>query len=219
MVRLPAGRGEAAAAAYAELPPSKRVSFLEHVVARGQSTRAIATRYGISSSALVEANPRLKGRSPRAGQRLIIPLGGPMSTVVARRIAEPEVAVAQFHRVRRGETVSRISVRYHVSQRQLRAWNRLGPKSHLRVGQRLRISPPASQRARQAESKVATRGATTHVTRLGGRAATVTHVVRRGETLTGLARRYGVSVQALRTANGMSERSQLKAGTALRIPA
>ena len=218
VVRLPAGRGEAAAAAYAELPPSKRVSFLEHVVVRGQSTRAIATRYGISTSALVEANPRLKGRSPRAGQRLIVPLGGPMSTVVARRIAEPEVAVAQFHRVRRGETVSRIAVRYHVSQRQLRAWNRLGTKSRLRVGQRLRISPPASQRALQAESKVATRG-TTHVTRLGGRAASVTHVVRRGETLTGLARRYGVSVQALRTANGMSERSQLKAGTALRIPA
>jgi membrane-bound lytic murein transglycosylase D len=229
VVRLPAGRGQATAAAYAELPPSKRVSFLEHVVVRGQSTRAIAQRYGISSSALVEANPRLKGRSPRAGQHLIIPLGGPMSTVVARRIAEPEVTVAQFHRVRRGETVSRIAARYHVSQRQLRAWNRLGTKSRLRAGQRLRISPPASQRARQAESSVATRSpgaARTHVTRLAGRAGTstkkaapATHVVRRGETLTGLARRYGVSVQALRIANGMSARSQLKAGTALRIPA
>ena len=231
VVRVPAGRGESTAAAYADLPPSKRVSFLEHVVARGQSTRVIATRYGISTSALIEANPRLKARAPRAGQRLIIPLGGPMSTVVARRIAEPDVAVAQFHRVRRGETLSGIAVRYHISQRQLRAWNRLGTKSLLRAGQRLRISPPASQRARQAEARIATRSTTTHVTRLAGRAgatthaapkkaaAITTHLVRRGETLTGLARRYGVSVQALRKANGMSERSQLKAGTALRIPA
>ena len=230
VVRLPAGRGESTAAAYADLPPSKRVSFLEHVVVRGQSTRVIARRYGISTSELIEANPRLKSRSPRAGQHLIIPLGGPMSTVVARRIAEPDVEVAQFHRVRRGETLSRIALRYHVSQRQLRAWNRMGTRSALRVGQRVRISPPASQRARQAQSRVASRGGATHVTRLAGRAGTTsqvtpkkasagTHVVRRGETLTGLARRYGVSVQALRMANGMSERAQLKAGTALKIPA
>jgi LysM repeat protein len=43
-------------------------------------------------------------------------------------------------------------------------------------------------------------------------------VVRRGETLTGLAKRYGVSIQALRTANGMSESETLKAGAALKIP-
>jgi len=222
VIRIPAGHGESAEAAYAELPPSRRVSFLEHVVVRGQTSNAIAQRYGISTSALIEANPRLRARAPKAGQRLIVPLGGPMSTVVARRIAEPEATVAEFHRVRRGETVSRIAVRYHLSQRQLRAWNRLGPKARLRVGQRLRISPPAAQRARQANVKVS-RSSTTHVTRLAGRAGTpvgkpATHVVARGETLTGLSRQYGVSVQALRTANRMSARSQLKAGTRIRIP-
>jgi LysM repeat protein len=45
-----------------------------------------------------------------------------------------------------------------------------------------------------------------------------THVVQRGETLKGLAKRYGVSIQALRTANGMRERETLKTGVALRIP-
>jgi membrane-bound lytic murein transglycosylase D len=45
-----------------------------------------------------------------------------------------------------------------------------------------------------------------------------THTVKRGETLTGLARRYGVSVEALRQANGMSGRETLRAGAALRIP-
>ena len=45
-----------------------------------------------------------------------------------------------------------------------------------------------------------------------------THVVRRGDTLSGLAKRYGVSVSELRQANGMSEGETLKAGEALRIP-
>ena len=45
-----------------------------------------------------------------------------------------------------------------------------------------------------------------------------THTVQRGETLTGLAKRYGVSVQALRDANGMSVRDGLRAGATIRIP-
>jgi LysM repeat protein len=52
------------------------------------------------------------------------------------------------------------------------------------------------------------------VERAGGR----THLVRRGETLKSLAKRYGVSVQALREANGLGERDTLKAGVALKIP-
>jgi membrane-bound lytic murein transglycosylase D len=42
--------------------------------------------------------------------------------------------------------------------------------------------------------------------------------VRQGETLRGLAKRYGVSIQALREANGLTERETLKTGIALRIP-
>ena len=128
--------------------------------------------------------------------------------------------------MRRGETLSHIARRYHLSQRQLRAWNHLGAKSRLRAGQRLRVSPPAAQRAKQASRKIASKKSATHVTRLAGKAGGVSHaaavrrhVVKRGETLTGLARRYGVSVQALRKANGMSARSELRAGTAIRIPA
>jgi LysM repeat protein len=44
------------------------------------------------------------------------------------------------------------------------------------------------------------------------------HQVRRGETLTGLAKRYRVSVQALREANGMSSGDALRAGVTLKIP-
>jgi N-acetylmuramoyl-L-alanine amidase len=43
-------------------------------------------------------------------------------------------------------------------------------------------------------------------------------VVRSGETLSAVARRYGVSVKALMSANDMSS-SRLKAGQKLRIPA
>jgi membrane-bound lytic murein transglycosylase D len=56
------------------------------------------------------------------------------------------------------------------------------------------------------------------VTTLAASSGKHLHQVRRGETLTGLAKRYGVSVQALREANGMSAADALRAGVTLKIP-
>jgi LysM repeat protein len=54
----------------------------------------------------------------------------------------------------------------------------------------------------------------------GGDAATAsrTHRVRRGETLTGIARKYRVSLPALRRANAIRNQDVLRAGMRLRIP-
>jgi membrane-bound lytic murein transglycosylase D len=49
-------------------------------------------------------------------------------------------------------------------------------------------------------------------------ARAVTHTVRRGETLSHVAVRYGVSVAALRNANGNVQPTRVRAGQALRIP-
>ena len=45
-----------------------------------------------------------------------------------------------------------------------------------------------------------------------------THRVKAGQTLSGIAEQYGISVDALRTANGLGARSQVRPGQVLRIP-
>ena len=208
VVRLPVGSGERTAAAYAELPPSKRVTFREHYVTKGQTASGIARRYGVALRELYEANPKIRNKRLRAGQRLVIPTGGALSTVVARQVADPDVKAVEFHKVRRGETISGIASRYQVSQAQVRSWNSLGKSSRIRIGQRLRVGPSATQRARSAASSPD-----------AARPARVrTHKVARGDTLTGISKRYGVSIAAIRDANGMSGSSSLKAGASLRIP-
>lgn len=52
----------------------------------------------------------------------------------------------------------------------------------------------------------------------GGLWAEDTHVVRRGETLTGIARREGVTVEGLARHNGIGAQSRLRVGQRLRIP-
>jgi len=92
-----------------------------------------------------------------------------------------------------------------VTQRELLAWNALDRLGRIRIGQRLRVSSPEGRGAPTADPPPQ-------------RPAAKTHVVRRGETLKGLAKRYGVSIQALREANGLTERETLRTGIALRIP-
>ena len=210
VVRIPAGRGPTTLAAYEQLPPARRITFLEHTVAKGQTLSGIASRYGVSTRLVIEANPRLRGRKLRPGQHVIVPTGGAISTSVARRMADPVEPAASspsgFHRVRRGETLSGLAVEYGVTVRQLQEWNALGSSGMVRAGQRIRVVAP---RPRAASPSRATLAAT------GGERM---HEVRRGETLTGLAKRYRVSVQALREANGMSAGDALRAGVTLKIP-
>ena len=208
VVRLPTGHGPMTVAAYAELPPRQRVTFVEHFVARGETLSGIALRYRVSQSLLLAANPKVKTRSLRIGQRVVVPTGGTLSTKVARRMAEPVVAAGTtrrtFHRVKRGETISEIADEYGISQRELLDWNGLDRQGRIRVGQRIRVSAPEVRIVPQFQPQP-----TSGVKR---------HVVRRGETLKGLARRYGVSIQALREANGISEQETLRAGVSLKIP-
>jgi membrane-bound lytic murein transglycosylase D len=199
VVRVPVGRGESTTLALNELPERERVTFREHTVARGDTPSGVAKRYGVSLAALYEANPRLRSRHMQPGQRVVIPVGGAMSTVVARSVSEPVERVITWHRVKRGETLSHIARRYDVSQSQIQRWNRLGRSTQIKAGQRLRIGETPTERAR-----VATRGST--------------HTVRSGETLIGVARRYGVSLSALSSANGLSTSSKIRIGQRLRIP-
>jgi membrane-bound lytic murein transglycosylase D len=209
VVRLPIGHGAMTVAAYAELPARQRVTFVEHFVSRGETLGGIALRYRVSQAMLMASNPKAKTRSLQIGQRIVVPTGGALSTKVARRMAEPVVAAGTarrtFHRVQRGETISEIADEYGVTQRELLAWNQLDSRGRIRAGQRLRVS--AADVARSVAVQQPARS---------GQAKT--HLVRRGDTLKGLAKRYGVSIQALREANGLSERETLKTGISLRIP-
>jgi membrane-bound lytic murein transglycosylase D len=208
IVRIPVGRGASTEAAYAALPAKRRVTFVEHVVASGETLGGIARRYHVSSRLLADANPRLKARRLRPGQIVVVPTGGALSSSVARRMADPvtpaDASPTGFHRVRWGETLSSIAKDYGVSQADLQQWNGLEPEGRITSGQRLRVAPP---KVRTKQPRPAADSASVR-----------THLVRRGETLKGLARRYGVSVQALRDANGLSETQPIKAGKSLRIP-
>jgi membrane-bound lytic murein transglycosylase D len=133
--------------------------------------------------------------------------------------------------VQRGETLGSIAERYGVSTQDLVRWNRL-KSAHVKPGTRLKIRTPdalAEDGAALEDSvQIAAlkaprpRAAKPHATakheRRAPARARVTHTVRSGETLSGIARQHGVSVSALRQANGLGSSSQIRSGQRLRLP-
>jgi LysM repeat protein len=130
----------------------------------------------------------------------------------------PATARPRAHTVATGETFYGIARRYGVTAAQLRALNPDVDMNELEVGDVLRL--PAGARDSRAPAQPARTGtgtparpSTPQTQPRGGR----THTVAQGETLFGIARRYGVTVAALREANEM-ESDQVRTGQRLVIP-
>jgi membrane-bound lytic murein transglycosylase D len=202
VVRVPTGSGSSTQLALDALPAAERLTGFAHHVRRGETLARIARRYGLTLAAVRSFNSEYRARGPHTGDVVRIPGQARLAGWVAedRRIVA-DVGSGSTHRVRRGETLGLLAARYHVSLAKLRAWNRLGPNAVLRIGQRIRVNGSASRSYRAPAAS-------------GSRV----HVVKAGDTLSSLARRYRVSLEALRTANNISVGRPLLAGRRLTIP-
>jgi membrane-bound lytic murein transglycosylase D len=141
VIRLPAGTGPAAAEGYAKLSPNERVRYLTHVVRKRERLTTIAANYRIPVADLRAANPK-QGQRPRTGTRLVVPTVAIPSALAIRATGERRPhhsASSRTHRVRRGETLSGIAVRYRVSLKALRRANSIRNEHALLAGTRLRI--------------------------------------------------------------------------------
>ncbi len=133
-VRVPPGSGHEFAASYAKIPPRERVTWVQHVVRRGDTLGEIARMYGTSVSAIRAANKGVRPRRLRIGQRLIIPRAARIPTNLARATSSRR-RVSRTPRtpdgphitylVQGGDTLWAIAKRYDVTTRDLMTWNGL----------------------------------------------------------------------------------------------
>lgn len=116
----------------------------------------------------------------------------------------------QIHQVKRGETLTGIAVKYGTTAGALTDLNKL-KKPGVWVGQRLKV--PAGTRAVSANSqKVAAVSKTTAVKKKAAK-----HKVIRGDTLSAIASKYGVSMNDIKMANHMKS-GEVQLGQTLTIP-
>ena len=105
-----------------------------------------------------------------------------------------------YHTIGRGESLSLIAARYGTSVRELVSLNGLANQNRIRAGQRIRL--PASGAARVAQVRTQPENA-------------ATYTVRKGDSLSKIASRTGVSESTLMSRNGLRNKNHIKIGQVL----
>ena len=134
---IPLAGGYSAASSARSVKPTSQQLPATHKVRRGETLGLIAQRYRSSVTAIAQANQIQDVHRLREGQNLLIPSAGGNSS--ARSVEPTSQQLPATHIVRRGDSLSRIAVRYRVSIRDLLLWNNLEVDQIIHQGQRIRI--------------------------------------------------------------------------------
>ncbi len=134
--------------------------------------------------------------------------------------SSPELLTKEgvFYIVQPGDTLSMIADEYDSSVGELQKINKLTRKSTIRVGMKLRVPkngrlPVTLEDPPQFSSK---KGRTSAPSAAGQ--DSLFHRVLSGENLALIAKKYGISLTALRSANNLKKKTKISAGMMLTIP-
>ena len=183
---------------FPNLKIERPLSFVELKLKNSASIEYLTRQLHISKHDLIPLNYGLlapiwsgRARLPR-GYNLKIP---PQASVYVANLAqvEPMAPAASSvyggitYKVRKGDTLISLARKYNTTVSQLMKLN--GLKSHtLRIGQRLIVKGGAAQQV---------------TTEAPSRLKVTSYTVRKGDTLSGIAKRFGVSVDAIKKANNL----------------
>jgi len=181
----------------------------------------IACQMGISTDTLVMLNPELRHQiTPDRPYELKIPQGlGPQYALVADQIREskppapPErerKAKIVKYRVKQGDSVASVSKKFGLSSRSLMAANGMKNEGPLTTGRILKI--PVKPKDRGTAVAAGKKGKS----KKAAATAVVRHTVKKGETLTQIAKRYGMTPAEIQRMNEL-QTTRLKSGQVLKI--
>ena len=134
---LPVGLRSGFERGIAGLGPDDRVTWQHYRIRRGDSLIRIAKNFDTEVGLLREVN-NIRGNLIRAGDTMMIPEGSAWANSLA--MAESDTSRSQRgYRVRRGDSLYRIAVRFDVTIDDIISWNSLDPGAYLQPGQRLTL--------------------------------------------------------------------------------
>ena len=200
----PTRPGTAAAASIEAAPSAEVQTASTYTVVKGDNLWSIAKKNGTTTKELAAANNLPSTTSLRLGQKLIIP--GKKVAAVATTGAAAETL---SYTVKSGDTLASIAHHAGTTPVAIKSANKL-KSDVVRTGQVLVL--PAGG------SSVPTKAAAVETTAAASSGATMTHIVKAGDTLGSIARKYQVKMGDLATANNIADPTKLRVGQKLKIP-
>jgi len=206
-LKIPVGYGKVVSEKQTDLYALKKFNspvYLTYKVRRGDTLGGIAGRYRTSVSS-IKKNNKLKGTLIRVGQKLRIPTRYAGSSSYAKSSAKKSKSYtasskASSYKVRKGDTIGAIASRHRISIKSLKSVNKIKGNT-IYPGQKLTIPGGSSY---SSKSKTIARKAKSHK-------------VRKGDTLSQIADRYGVRLHSLKRENNLKG-NNIRPGQVLKIP-
>jgi LysM repeat protein len=195
--RVASGGGNAAASSY--------------TVQAGDTVAAIAGRHGLSTASVLALNG--------LGWKSLIFPGQVLKLAAGATAAPAATQEGGRYTIARGDTISRIAARFGVPVDAVLSANGLGWSSIIYPGQTIAIPAAAAPAGPNIELVASTTPTAPVPAPAPAPAPVSSYTIKAGDTISGIAARFGVSTQAVLTANGLTASSIIYPGQKLVIPA
>jgi len=208
----------AAAASNATTSFARTAAPETYTVAAGDTVSEIAGRYGLSTASVLALNGLSWSSMIFPGQELKLTNAGTLPPVV---IAEAKTTQSSRYTIVAGDTISSIAESFGISTSTVLTANGLSAESIIYPGQTLAI--PETSGAVPPSNEIVDAELAVDVTPIDPAppappAPGSTYTIAVGDTISGIAARFGLSEQALLDSNGLTASSLIFSGESLIIP-
>ncbi|BCY29558.1 LysM peptidoglycan-binding domain-containing protein [Flavobacterium okayamense] len=181
----------------------KQDPYLRHTIEKGETVYSISKKYNVTPFDIYRLNPDAK-EGIKENTTLLIPKAISTASTSTNDDGAAEVTT---HKVAKKETLYSLAKQYSVSVADLKEWNPDVEKNGLKIGQDLIVSKVYKP----------TSGVNTvEVQEVKNTSSVSTHVVKTGETLYSLSRKYNITVDELKALNPQIE-DAINIGDVLKI--
>jgi LysM repeat protein len=160
-----------------------------HIVQPGDTINSIGAAYGVPTVLIAVANNLTDSDLIVPGDQLFIP--------TPDGHLPPEAPLAGVHLVVQGDSLSSIAEDFDVSVQTLMSYNGITDPNLIQAGDIILVPKEAT---------------------LASVGNQITDVVQQGDTLFSISQRFGVTVDAIMQANGLTDRDTVRVGQLLIIP-
>lgn len=221
ILRVPPGTTDVARLAALESSVERAVYIADsgdtqtYRIRSGDNLNSIARRYRTTVAYLRDINDLPRRKTLRVGMRIQVPDRTPLrerpgraTTMVAKKTTAPaaknerRVQVSddgRYHIVQNGDSLYTIARKYNTSVANLQRLNNIRRGRVIKVGMKIRVTPPDSSARGTASAKKV-------------------HVVKRGENLSVIAAKYNVPMSDITKKNKIRNPASLIVGTRIVIP-
>ena len=207
-LRLPQGSGPLFERNIALIPSEKRLAWRWYRVKTGDTLAQLARKFKVNQAEIVSVN-RLQNEPISSGIGLAIPgRNRPVKYYYSSGAGGFLVGGSGRYRIARGDTLGGIARRFNASVATLKQWN--GLSNNRIIAGRYLVVTPEGLKSRQARRRRSTTGGGSTI---GGADK---YKIRRGDNLSVIAKRFGVTVNQLHDWNGLVG-SRIHAGRYLNV--